>query len=232
VANLDDVSRFGACLLLDLPIPAKTPLRIVHGSGELAGKVVYSGWQELGYFIGIEFDPVAGGHQQTICLSIFLILVYLSKGSSGTHQRAGGRFEFEVSLPHTPDTFYLIGVCRSSMEITLPVRAPSSFAVMTEVEYMWNGKYFVPLPTMRRVFAEANSSLKSWRMRPLIPMPKKVRSSPKVRQIGSGLLQLPQPSFFATENGDWQSHGCQPMWPGSHGLEIAAFPKLIRPRSA
>ena len=56
-ANLDDISRFGACLLLGCPIPIKTPLRIAHASGELTGKVIYWVWQELGYFTGVEFDP-------------------------------------------------------------------------------------------------------------------------------------------------------------------------------
>ena len=57
-ANLDDISRYGACLLVDCPIPVKTPLRIAHAGGELTGKVIYRIWQDLGYFIGVEFDPV------------------------------------------------------------------------------------------------------------------------------------------------------------------------------
>ena len=56
-ANLDDISRFGACLLVDRPIPVKTPLRIAHPSGELTGKVVYWIWWGVGYFTGVEFDP-------------------------------------------------------------------------------------------------------------------------------------------------------------------------------
>ena len=57
VANLDDISRCGACLIVARIIPAKTPLRIIYPGGELRGKVAYSAWQELGYFIGVEFDP-------------------------------------------------------------------------------------------------------------------------------------------------------------------------------
>ena len=56
-ANLDDISRFGACLLVDSAIPVKTPLRIAHAGGELTGKVVYWIWWEVGYFTGVEFDP-------------------------------------------------------------------------------------------------------------------------------------------------------------------------------
>jgi hypothetical protein len=55
--NLDDISRCGACLLIDHIIPAKTPLRIIHPGGELRGKVTYWMWQELGYVVGVEFDP-------------------------------------------------------------------------------------------------------------------------------------------------------------------------------
>ena len=57
VANLDDISRCGACLMVDCIIPAKTPLQVIHPGGELTGKVIYWVWQELGYVIGIEFDP-------------------------------------------------------------------------------------------------------------------------------------------------------------------------------
>src|ERR1700676_1940602 len=51
------ISRCGACLLIDCIIPAKTPLRIIHPGGELKGKVTYWMWQELGYVVGVEFDP-------------------------------------------------------------------------------------------------------------------------------------------------------------------------------
>ena len=56
-ANLDDISRSGACFLVDSPIPVKTPLRIAHPGGELAGKVVYCHLREVGYVTGVEFDP-------------------------------------------------------------------------------------------------------------------------------------------------------------------------------
>jgi hypothetical protein len=56
-ANLDDISCFGACLLVDLAIPVKTPLRIAHPSGELTGKVAYCVLREVGYVTGVEFDP-------------------------------------------------------------------------------------------------------------------------------------------------------------------------------
>jgi hypothetical protein len=56
VANLEDISLSGACLQVDVPIPLKTPVRISHPRGELAGKVKYCVFREIGYFLGIEFD--------------------------------------------------------------------------------------------------------------------------------------------------------------------------------
>ena len=56
-ANLDDISRLGACLLVDSPIPVKTPLRIAYPAGEFTGKVTYCVLREVGYVTGVEFDP-------------------------------------------------------------------------------------------------------------------------------------------------------------------------------
>ena len=56
VANLEDISLSGACLQLDVPIPLKTPVRITHPKAELAGRVKYCVFREIGYFLGIEFD--------------------------------------------------------------------------------------------------------------------------------------------------------------------------------
>ncbi len=57
VANLEDISLSGACLQVDRPLPLGTPLHITYPSGELAGKVKYCVFREIGYFLGIEFDP-------------------------------------------------------------------------------------------------------------------------------------------------------------------------------
>lgn len=57
VANLEDISLSGACLQLDRPIPLNTPLRITYPNGELPGQVKYCVFREIGYFIGVEFDP-------------------------------------------------------------------------------------------------------------------------------------------------------------------------------
>jgi hypothetical protein len=57
VANLEDISVSGACVQVDNPIPIDTPLRINYPKGELQGKVCYCVYREIGYFLGVEFEP-------------------------------------------------------------------------------------------------------------------------------------------------------------------------------
>jgi hypothetical protein len=57
VANLEDISLSGACLQVDRPVPLETKFCISYPSGELVGKVKYCVFREIGYFLGIEFDP-------------------------------------------------------------------------------------------------------------------------------------------------------------------------------
>jgi len=57
VANLEDISLSGACLQVDRPLALGTALHITYPNGELAGKVKYCVFREIGYFLGIEFDP-------------------------------------------------------------------------------------------------------------------------------------------------------------------------------
>jgi PilZ domain. len=57
IANLEDISLSGACVQLEVAIPLNTTLRIVHGKGALHGQVRYCVYREIGYFLGIEFDP-------------------------------------------------------------------------------------------------------------------------------------------------------------------------------
>ena len=56
-ANLEDISLSGACLQFDQPIALQTPMRITYPKGELLGKVRYCVFREIGYFLGIEFEP-------------------------------------------------------------------------------------------------------------------------------------------------------------------------------
>ena len=57
VANLEDISLSGACLQLDVAISPQTSLRISYPKGELMGRVRYCVFREIGYFLGVEFDP-------------------------------------------------------------------------------------------------------------------------------------------------------------------------------
>ena len=57
VANLEDISISGACLQMDRPVALGTTFQISYPNGELTGKVKYCLFREIGYFLGIEFDP-------------------------------------------------------------------------------------------------------------------------------------------------------------------------------
>ncbi len=57
VANLEDISLSGACLQVDGPLPLQTSIRISLPKGELMGRVRYCVYREIGYFIGVEFEP-------------------------------------------------------------------------------------------------------------------------------------------------------------------------------
>lgn len=57
VANLEDISLSGACVQVDAPIPIETTLLIRYPNGELQGRVCYCAFREIGYFLGIEFEP-------------------------------------------------------------------------------------------------------------------------------------------------------------------------------
>jgi PilZ domain len=57
VANLEDISLSGACLQVDRPIPPQSMIHISYPNGELLGKVRYCVYREIGYFLGVEFEP-------------------------------------------------------------------------------------------------------------------------------------------------------------------------------
>jgi hypothetical protein len=57
IANLEDISISGACLQVDFPIPLQTAIRISYPKGELQGRICYCVYREIGYFLGVEFEP-------------------------------------------------------------------------------------------------------------------------------------------------------------------------------
>ena len=57
IANLEDISLSGACIQLERPIPLGTKVRIMYPKGELLGIIRYCVFREIGYFLGVEFEP-------------------------------------------------------------------------------------------------------------------------------------------------------------------------------
>jgi hypothetical protein len=57
LANLEDISLSGVCLQMDSPVPLNTMLRICHPRGEFQGSVRYCLFREIGYFLGVQFEP-------------------------------------------------------------------------------------------------------------------------------------------------------------------------------
>jgi hypothetical protein len=56
-ALLDDIAPSGACLNLDNPLPVGTPVVIRYRKGRLEGSVCYCFFQDIGYYIGVQFKP-------------------------------------------------------------------------------------------------------------------------------------------------------------------------------
>ena len=57
IANLEDISHYGACLQLDMAVPLQTTIQIGYPTGQLHGRIRYCVFREIGYFLGVEFDP-------------------------------------------------------------------------------------------------------------------------------------------------------------------------------
>ncbi len=55
-AALEDISRGGACLQLEHPIPVNTTISILYPDGRYYGRISYCIFQHTGYFLGVEFE--------------------------------------------------------------------------------------------------------------------------------------------------------------------------------
>jgi hypothetical protein len=55
VANLEDISRAGACLLMEAPIPLDTAIVIRSEGLDLQGAVRYCMDRDASYFVGVAF---------------------------------------------------------------------------------------------------------------------------------------------------------------------------------
>ncbi|HXK05105.1 MAG TPA: PilZ domain-containing protein [Verrucomicrobiae bacterium] len=58
-ALLEDISSSGACLQLEAPIPLGVEVRWAAPRQEFKGRVRYCVYREIGYFVGVEFDPAS-----------------------------------------------------------------------------------------------------------------------------------------------------------------------------
>ena len=54
-AILEDISRSGACLQTDIPVPVEALVRVRHGRKTLEGTVSYCAYHDIGYFTGVTF---------------------------------------------------------------------------------------------------------------------------------------------------------------------------------
>ena len=54
-ALLEDIATHGACLQLEKALPLDMAVTIAHLKGEMHGSVRYCIYQEIGYFVGVQF---------------------------------------------------------------------------------------------------------------------------------------------------------------------------------
>jgi hypothetical protein len=57
VANLEDISLSGACLQLENRVPVGAPMRISYDQGEFSGTVRYCMYKDIGWYVGVQFEP-------------------------------------------------------------------------------------------------------------------------------------------------------------------------------
>ena len=56
-ALLEDISPSGACLQFEAAVPLGVSLRWGSPKQEFVGEVRYCVYREIGYFVGVEFEP-------------------------------------------------------------------------------------------------------------------------------------------------------------------------------
>jgi hypothetical protein len=56
MALLEDISRSGACLQLEGPVPLGADMQMDCHNRRLIGVVRYCVYREIGYFVGVEFE--------------------------------------------------------------------------------------------------------------------------------------------------------------------------------
>jgi len=58
-ALLEDISPSGACLQFEAAVPLGVEIHWASPKREFAGYVRYCVYREIGYFVGVEFDPTS-----------------------------------------------------------------------------------------------------------------------------------------------------------------------------
>ena len=58
-AVLEDISASGACLQLESPVPLNAVIHWHSPKKDFAGVVRYCAYREIGYFVGVQFDPAS-----------------------------------------------------------------------------------------------------------------------------------------------------------------------------
>lgn len=64
MALLEDISASGACLQLETAVPLATEVHWHSPKQEFSGIVRYCAYREIGYFVGVEFEPYSRWSQK------------------------------------------------------------------------------------------------------------------------------------------------------------------------
>jgi hypothetical protein len=65
IALLEDISASGACIQLEMPVPKGVEIRWDAQRQEFRGTVRYCVYREIGYFVGVEFEPSSRWSRKT-----------------------------------------------------------------------------------------------------------------------------------------------------------------------
>ena len=88
-AMLEDISRSGASLQTDAPIPLGTVLRITFPKGRLEGAVRYCFPRDMGYCVGVQFAEHNKWSKSQFRPRHLLDLVKMAQGSKGVQSVPG-----------------------------------------------------------------------------------------------------------------------------------------------
>ena len=80
VGLLEDISRSGACLQLEMPVPLGVEIRWRSPHRDFIGRVQYCVYREIGYFVGVEFDSASRWSKKVYTPQHLLDLKHLIEG--------------------------------------------------------------------------------------------------------------------------------------------------------